>query len=91
MTFDFGFPSKNHKNQNVIFVVCSESAGSIRSVSPFFQLCENVGSSALHLSSDGVDALSCQRPNIFGHLFDGDVTNAFEIENVLQVSLDVLL
>ena len=94
MTFDnWFFLKKNHKKtkKRDFFVVYSESAGS--RVSPFiFHLCKkNVGSSARHLSSDGVDALPGQRPNIFGHFFDGDVTNAFEIENVLQVSLDMFL
>jgi hypothetical protein len=48
-------------------------------------------SSARHLSVDGVDALPGQGPNIFGHVFNGDVANAIEIKDVLQVALDMSL
>jgi hypothetical protein len=43
------------------------------------------------LPVDGVDALPGQGPNIFGHVFNGDVANAIEIKDVLQVALDMSL
>jgi hypothetical protein len=94
MAFDFGFSSKKiikkpKRDFSFMFIANPLEAR----VSPFISFVQKkkVGSSARHLSSDGVDALPGQRPNIFGHFFDGDVTNAFKIENVLQVSFDMFL